>query len=227
MSDPNPNEKGGWQIYEVLVIAMCVSLAFWGMLSGTSAVRAQSIAAKRSGTRAKVRESTDAKSEKVLTTFAALDNGKTRFRVPLDLALAQVATRMENNATGFRELLLSRAPDPGYELFVAKACHTCHQTDPDVPAPADLAFKAPSFMGDFWGKEREVEIDGDPSTPSVFEASGKYEKVLMDETYFLESVEKSVAKKTKDALVAMPPLVTTADERKMLMEYVKSLSKEK
>ncbi len=217
MSDPNPNEKGGWQIYEVLVIAMCVSLAFWGMLSGTSAVRAQSIAAKRSGTRAKVRESTDAKSEKALTTFAALDNGKTRFRVPLDLAMEQAAIKMENNATGFRELVLSRAPDPGRELFEAKICHTCHQTDPDVPVKAGLALKAPAFVGDFWGKEREVHV-GSPTGP--------VEKVKMDEAYFLESVEKPMAKIVKGAIPGMAALPTTLEERKMLMEYVKSLSKE-
>ena len=227
MSEPNPNENGGWQIYEVLVIAMCVSLAFWGMLSGTSAVRAQSIAAKRSGTRAKVRESTDAKSEKALATFAALDTNQIRFRVPLDLALKQAAIIMENNATGFRELILSRAPDPGRQLFITKGCIGCHQTDPNVPAEAGIALKAPAFMNDFWGEEREVEIDGNPSSTSVFEPSGKFEKVLMDEEYFLDSVKNPVAKKTKDAVFAMPPLPTTLEERKMLMEYVKSLSKEK
>ena len=230
MSEPNPNESGGWQMYEVLVVALCVGLTMWGMLSGTSAVRAQSIAAKRSDTREKVRESTDAKSEKALTTFtvsfASSDENKTLFRVPLDLAMAQDATRMENNATGFRELILSRAPDPGYELFVAKGCIGCHQTDPAVPALGGIGIKAPAFMGDFWGKEREVEIDGDPST-SVFEASGKFEKVLMDETYFLESIEKPMAKIVKDSIAGMAPQPTTADERKMLMEYVKSLSEEK
>jgi len=227
MSEPNPNESGGWQMYEVLVVALCVGLTMWGMLSGTSAVRAQSIAAKRSGTREKVRESTDAKSEKALTTFAALDKGKTRFRVPLDLALAQAATRMEKNATAFGELVLSRAPDPGRELFVAKLCSTCHQTDLNVPATdSGVALKAPAFIGDFWGQEREVEIDDDPST-SVFEASGKFEKVLMDETYFLESIEKPNAKILKGSIAGMAPQPTTADERKMLMEYVKSLSEEK
>jgi len=226
MSEPNPNESGGWQMYEVLVVALCVGLTMWGMLSGTSAVRAQSIAAKRSGTREKVRESTDAKSEKALTTFAALDKGKTRFRVPLDLALAQAATRMEENATAFGELVLSRAPDPRRELFVAKLCSTCHQTDPNVPA-LNQGVKAPAFMGNFWGKEREVEIDGDPSTP-VFEPSGKFEKVLMDETYFQESLEKPMAKIFKGAVAGMiVPFPVSPEERKMLMEYVKSLSKEK
>ena len=30
------------------------------------------------------------------------------------------------------------------------------QVDPAVPAPAGMALKAPTFLGDFWGKEREV-----------------------------------------------------------------------
>ena len=226
MRKPNPNENGGWQIYEVLVIALCVGLAFWGILSGASAVRSQAIAANRSDTRQKIRESTDTKSEKALTTFASLDTNKIRFRVPLDLALKQAAIKMESNATDFRELLLSRAPDPGRELFFAKTCFTCHQIDPNVPAIGGIAIKAPAFMGDFWGKEREVEIDADPSTP-VFVKSGKFEMVLMDEAYFLESIEKPMAKIVKGAIAAMAPGETTPEERKMIMVYVKSLSKEK
>ena len=225
MSDPNPNERSDWQMYEVLVIALCVGLAFWGILSGASAVRSQAIAANRSDTRQKIRVSTDTKSEKALTTFASLDTNKIRFRVPLDLALKQAAIKMESNATDFRELLVSRAPDPGRELFQAKLCFTCHQTDPTVPA-LNQAVKAPAFIGDFWGREREIEIDGDPSTPLLFEASGKFETVLMDEAYFFESVEKPMAKIVKGSLAAMAPLPTTPEERRALMEYVKSLSKE-
>jgi len=225
MSEPNPNESDGWQMYEVLVIALCASLAMWGMLSGTSAVRAQSIAAKRTGTREKVRDSTDAKSEKALTTFAALDTNQIRFRVPLDLALKQAAVKMESNATGFHDLILSRAPDPGRELFVAKLCYTCHQTDPAVPASGGIAMNAPAFMGDFWGKEREVhegnsvDGEGNPTGPII--------KVKLDEAYFLESVEKPMAKIVKGAKPGMAALPTTLEERKMLMEYVKSLSEEK
>ena len=112
----------------------------------------------------------------------------------------------------------------GEELFKSKACFTCHQTDPSMPAPAGLALKAPKFMGDFWGKEREVELNSDPISP-VFMPSGKFEKVVMDEAYVMESIEKPNLKVVKGAVAAMAPLPTNADERKALAEYIKSLSK--
>ena len=80
------------------------------------------------------------------------------------------------------------------------------------------------FKGDFWGKEREVELDADPSTP-VFTSSGKYVKIKFDEAYFMESVEKPMAKIVKGAIPGMAPLPTTLEERKALVAYVKSLSK--
>ncbi len=112
-------------------------------------------------------------------------------------------------------------PDPklvaqGKALFQSKICFTCHQTDPAVPTPAGLAMKAPKFMGDFWGKEREVH-EGGPTGPVV--------KVKMDEAYFMESVEKPNAKVVKGAIPGMAPLPTTPEERKALAAYVKSLSK--
>lgn len=120
-------------------------------------------------------------------------------------------------------------PDPrlvaqGKTLFQTKICFTCHQTDPAVPAPAGLALKAPKFVGDFWGKEREVQLNSDPDSP-VFKDSGKIEKVMLDEAYFMESVEKPNAKVVKGAIPAMAPLPTTAEERKALAAYVQSLSK--
>ena len=112
-------------------------------------------------------------------------------------------------------------PDPklvaqGKTLFQTKICFTCHQTDPAVPAPAGLALKATKFTGDFWGKEREVH-DGGPTGPII--------KVKLDEAYFLESVEKPMAKILKGAIPGMAPLPTTEEERKALAAYVKSLSK--
>jgi len=80
-------------------------------------------------------------------------------------------------------------------------------------------------MGDFWGKGREVHegngIDGEgnPTGPII--------KVKLDEAYFLESVEKPMAKIVKGTKPGMAALPTTLEERKMLMEYVKSLSEEK
>ncbi len=112
-------------------------------------------------------------------------------------------------------------PDPklvaqGKTLFQTKICFTCHQTDTAVPAPAGLALKATKFTGDFWGKEREVH-DGGPTGPII--------KVKLDEAYFLESVEKPMAKILKGAIPGMAPLPTTEEERKALAAYVKSLSK--
>ena len=121
-------------------------------------------------------------------------------------------------------------PDPkliaeGKVLFQTKICFTCHQTDPAVPAPAGLALKATKFIGDFWGKEREVLLDGDPKTPLLFEPGGKTVKVKLDEAYFMESVEKPFAKIVKGAIPGMAPLPTTPEERQALLAYVQSLSK--
>ena len=112
----------------------------------------------------------------------------------------------------------------GKVLFQTKICFTCHQTDPAVPAPVGLALKATRFIGDFWGKEREVELDADPKT-LPFEPSGKFAKVKLDEGYFLESVEKPFAKIVKGAIPGMAPLPTTPEERQALLAYVQSLSK--
>ena len=112
----------------------------------------------------------------------------------------------------------------GKTLFQTKICFTCHQTDPAVPAPAGLALKATKFIGDFWGKEREVLLDADPATPT-FEPGGRTVKVKLDDIYFLESVEKPMAKIVKGAIPGMAPLPTTPEERKALLAYVKSLGK--
>ena len=103
----------------------------------------------------------------------------------------------------------------GKELFVAKACSACHQSDPKVPSPTGDALKATKFIGKFWGTEREVHIG----------PNGPIEKVKMDDEYFMESVEKPMAKIVKGAIPAMAPLPTTLKERKALAAFVKSLSK--
>ena len=105
----------------------------------------------------------------------------------------------------------------GKTLFLTKICFTCHQTDPAVPAPAGLALKAPKFVGEFWGKEREVALG----------FGGKIIKVKLDDEYFVESVKKPLDKVVKGALAPMPPPPPpiTDDDIKALMAYVKSLSK--
>ncbi|MDA7653468.1 cytochrome c, partial [bacterium] len=66
----------------------------------------------------------------------------------------------------------------GKVLFMTKTCFTCHSVDPAIPAPAGMAIKAPQFIGEFWGKEREVHIG----------YNGPIKKVVMNEEYFAESV---------------------------------------
>ena len=105
--------------------------------------------------------------------------------------------------------------ETGKQLFTSKACIACHQTDPKVPNPTGDALKATKFIGKFWGTEREVHIG----------VGGPIEKVKMDDEYFMESVEKPMAKIVKGAIPAMAPLPTTLEERKALTAFVKSLSK--
>ncbi len=105
--------------------------------------------------------------------------------------------------------------EKGKGLFQTKICFTCHQVDPKTPTPAGVALKAPKFIGEFWGKEREVHIG----------PGGPIEKVTMNEAYFIESVKQPMAKIVKGAIPGMAPLPTTDDEIKALMAYVKSLSK--
>ena len=105
----------------------------------------------------------------------------------------------------------------GKALFTTKTCFLCHQTDPAIPAPAGLAVKSPQFIGDFWGKEREVHIG----------YLGPIQKVVLNEEYFIESVSQPLAKVAKGALVPMTfdPSLVNDEEILALMAYVKSLSK--
>ncbi|MDP7743877.1 MAG: cytochrome c [Lentisphaeria bacterium] len=103
----------------------------------------------------------------------------------------------------------------GKKLFQTKICFTCHQVDPKIPCPAGDALKAPAFVGKFWDIEREVQVG----------IGGPLEKLKMNDEYFLESVEKPMAKILKGAIPGMAPLPTTLKERKALLAYVKSLSK--
>ena len=105
----------------------------------------------------------------------------------------------------------------GKILFMTKTCFTCHQVDPAIPAPAGLALKAPQFVGDFWGKEREVHIG----------YLGPIKKVVMNEEYFIESVTDPMAKVVKGALAPMilAPGLVNNEEVLALMAYVKSNSK--
>jgi hypothetical protein len=105
----------------------------------------------------------------------------------------------------------------GKALFMTKTCFLCHQVDPAIPTPAGLAVKSPQFIGDFWGKEREVHIG----------YNGPIQKVVLNEQYFIESVSQPLAKVAKGALVPMTfdPSLVNDEEILALMAYVKSLSK--
>jgi len=103
----------------------------------------------------------------------------------------------------------------GKALFLAKSCALCHQTDDNVPCPAGDALKSPKFIGKFWGTKRKVHIG----------IGGPVEEVVLDDEYFLESIEKPLAKIVKGSVPGMAPLPTTEEERTAIMAYIKSLSK--
>ena len=185
-----------------------------------------------------------AKKEKInnasvskLAGNAVVNKEKKIVSLPISTALSKVATLGKIEA---RKKLIKRSiekdgkyeppkdvskvdlSDPaliarGKVLFQSKTCFTCHQVDPAVPAPAGMAIKAPVFVGDFWGKEREVHIG----------YQGPIQKVIRNEEYFIESVMQPMAKVAKGALAPMviAPGLVNNEEVIALMAYVKSLSK--
>jgi len=174
------------------------------------------------------REKIEAGATAKLAGYTVVNAEKGFVSLPVDSALAKVA---ELGSEKTRNELVERsiAKDGKYEppadplvakgkvLFMTKTCFTCHQTDPAIPAPAGLAIKSPQFMGEFWGKEREVHIG----------YQGPIEKVVLNEQYFIESVNQPLAKVVKGALAPMvlAPGLVNDDEVLALMAYVKSLSK--
>ena len=185
-----------------------------------------------------------AKKEKInnasvskLAGNAVVNKEKKIVSLPISTALSKVATLGKIEA---RKELINRSieKDGKYEppkdvskvdlsdpaliaqgkiLFQSKTCFTCHQVNPAVPAPAGMAIKAPVFIGDFWGKEREVHIG----------YQGPIQKVIRNEEYFIESVMQPMAKVAKGALAPMviAPGLVNNEEVIALMAYVKSLSK--
>ena len=185
-----------------------------------------------------------AKKEKInnasvskLAGNAVVNKEKKIVSLPISTALSKVATLGKIEA---RKELINRSieKDGKYEppkdvskvdlsdpaliaqgkiLFQSKTCFTCHQVNPAVPAPAGMAIKAPVFVGDFWGKEREVHIG----------YQGPIQKVIRNEEYFIESVMQPMAKVAKGALAPMviAPGLVNNEEVIALMAYVKSLSK--
>ena len=199
----------------------------------------QAIGADAAKARLAKREKIETAASGRLAGHAVVSKEKNFVSLPIGTAVTKVA---ELGSEGTRAALVERsiekdgkyeAPKPvdvsgvdladpaliakGRILFMTKTCFTCHQTDPAIPAPAGLAVKSPQFIGDFWGKEREVHIG----------YLGPIQKVVLNEEYFIESVSQPLAKVAKGALVPMTfdPNLVNDEEILALMAYVKSLSK--
>jgi hypothetical protein len=199
----------------------------------------QAIGADAAKARLAKREKIETAASDRLAGHAVVSKEKEFVSLPIGTALAKVA---KLGSEGTRAALVERsiAKDGKYEapkqvdvsgidladpalitkgkvLFMTKTCFLCHQTDPAIPAPAGLAVKSPQFIGDFWGKEREVHIG----------YLGPIQKVVLNEEYFIESVSQPLAKVAKGALVPMTfdPSLVNDEEILALMAYVKSLSK--
>ena len=199
----------------------------------------QAIGADAAKARLAKREKIETAASGRLAGHAVVSKEKNFVSLPIGTAVTKVA---ELGSEGTRAALVERsiekdgkyeAPKPvdvsgvnladpaliakGKILFMTKTCFLCHQTDPAIPAPAGLAVKSPQFIGDFWGKEREVHIG----------YLGPIQKVVLNEEYFIESVSQPLAKIAKGALVPMTfdPSLVNDEEILALMAYVKSLSK--
>ena len=198
----------------------------------------QDIGAAAAKARLAKREKIEAGASAKLAGYSLVSKEKGVVSLPIDTALAKVAKLGKGTRAALVERSIAKdgkyvAPKPvdvsgvdladpaliakGRILFMPKPCFTCHQTDPAIPAPAGLAVKSPQFIGDFWGKEREVHIG----------YLGPIQKVVLNEEYFIESVSQPLAKVAKGALVPMTfdPNLVNDEEILALMAYVKSLSK--
>ena len=194
----------------------------------------QAIGADAAKARLAKREKIETAASDRLAGHAVVSKDKGVVSLPIGTALAKVA---KLGSEGTRAELVERsiAKDGKYEapsdpliakgkiLFMTKTCFTCHQTDPAIPAAIGLAIKAPQFIGDFWGKEREVHIGFLPEL--AFEAP--IQKVVFNEEYFIESVNLPYEKVLKGVLSPMilAPGLVNNEEVLALMAYVKSLSK--
>ena len=237
MSDEYFNHDGeGSGFFSLILLAVF-------MLGGFVVARVhepgQNIGADAAKARLAKLEKIEAGASAKLAGYSVVSKEKGIVSLPVDQALAKVANLGKGET---RNELVERsiAKDGKYEppkevdvsgvnladpaliakgrsQFMTKTCFTCHQTDPAIPAPAGLAVKSPQFIGDFWGKEREVHIG----------YLGPIQKVVLNEEYFIESVSQPLAKVAKGALVPMTfdPNLVNDEEILALMAYVKSLSK--
>ena len=239
MSEENNNEDSlqpSWAAHELFALGLTLVLAVWVVSNYGKESRPVSLTTERDEARAAKRAELAAADEEALNNFAIVDAERKFYRLPIVNAMSATVAKMNAESGDFHTNLVARSEsaaglavatndtdlsDPkliseGKTLWQTKICFTCHQIDPAIPAPAGLALGAPKFIGDFWGKEREVHKG----------LGGPIEKVSMDEPYFIESVRKPMDKVVKGALAPMPPTVPINDEELMaLLAYVKSLSK--
>ena len=194
----------------------------------------QAIGADAAKARLAKREKIETAASDRLAGHAVVSKEKEFVSLPIGTAVDEVA---KLGSEGTRAALVERsiAKDGKYEapsdpliakgkiLFMTKTCFLCHQTDPAIPAALGLAIKAPQFIGDFWGKEREVHIGFLPEL--AFEAP--IQKVVFNEEYFIESVNLPYEKVLKGVLspMVLAPGLVNNEEVLALMAYVKSLSK--
>jgi cytochrome c2 len=235
MSDEYFNHDGeGSGFFSLILLAVF-------MLGGFVVARVhepgQNIGADAAKARLAKLEKIEAGASAKLAGYSVVSKEKGIVSLPVDQALAKVA-KLGKGETRNELVERSIAKDGKYEppkdvsavnladpaliakgriLFMTKTCFTCHQTDPAIPAPAGLAIKSPQFIGDFWGKEREVHIG----------FLGPIQKVVLNEQYFIESVSQPLAKVVKGALAPMvlAPGLVNDEEILALMAYIKSLSK--
>ncbi|MDP6795038.1 MAG: cytochrome c [Verrucomicrobiota bacterium] len=237
MSDEYFNHDGEGSGFFALILLLVFMLG--GFVVARVYEPGQAIGTDAAKARLAKREKIEAGASAKLAGYSVVNAEKGIVSLPVDIALAEV-TKLGNEKARVELIERSIAKDGKYEppkpvdvssvdlanpaliakgktLFMTKTCFTCHQTDPAIPAPAGLAMKAPTFIGDFWGKEREVHIG----------FQGPIQKVVRDEAYFIESIMEPMAKVAKGSLAPMvlAPGLVNNEEIVALMAYVKSLSK--
>ena len=241
MSDENTKDDSlqpSWAAHELFALGLTLVLAVWVVSKYGKESRPVSLTTERDEARGAKRAELAAADEEALSNFGVVDADRKVYRMPIANAMSATVEQLAAKPDEFHKDLVARSEaaaglavatdgidlsDPeliaqGKTLFQTKICFTCHQVDPAVPAPAGLALKAPAFLGEFWGTEREVHNG----------VGGPLITVTLDEAYFIESLRKPLDKVVKGALAPMPPPPPVTDEEvTALMAYVKSLSKKK
>jgi len=241
-----------WAAHELFALALTLVLAVWVVTKYGNQAQPPSLTDARAQERADKRAELKGIDEKALMSYSYLESVEVEkkdgnetiayYRLPISDAVTEVLDQYRKNPGQLQQELVVRAFTKakipldvsaeelaliieGKKLFQTKICISCHQIDPSVAAtPTGLAMKAPQFIGDFWGKEREVELNNTPGSLG-FVPSGNFVKIKMDEDYVIESIAKPMEKVVKGSIPGMAPAPTTPEEREALAMYIKSLSK--